>query len=403
MKLCEVADIVAGFAFPEVHQGRDNLPTPFIKVSDFARAQESYIFSAVNTVDDGLLKLMRAKPYPPGTVIFPKVGGALLTNKRARLGVSATFDNNVMGLIPRTIDGDYLYWFMCQFDMAQLANTQALPSVRASDVAQIEIPVPSLCQQRQIAARLKAQLAEVETARQAAEAQVREADLLRRRVLQTSVDNTGGEGESAWGMSNFVRLGDCTTKIGSGQTPLGGYRAYTDNGIPLIRSQNVLMGSFTTEGLANIPTQIDEEMRGSRVARHDVLLNITGASIGRVCVVPDDICPANVNQHVCIIRCGEKLHPDYVMLVLSSPSFQSLIWRDQAGATRQALTKDMIENFRIPWVSLPKQRQIAARLKAQLAEADTLRAALSEQRRELDALPQRILAQAFDIKGVASS
>lgn len=194
---------------------------------------------------------------------------------------------------------------------------------------------------------------------------------------------------------SFVRLGDYTTKIGSGQTPSGGYRAYSPSGIPLIRSQNVLMGSFTTDGLAYISAQIDAEMSGTRVVKNDVLLNITGASIGRVCVVPDVICPANVNQHVCIIRCGDALYPGYVAAVLSSPSFQSMIWKDQAGATRQALTKDMIENFQIPWRPFEEQCQIAARVKAQLAEVETARQAAQVQLRDADALRTAIYREAF--------
>lgn len=193
----------------------------------------------------------------------------------------------------------------------------------------------------------------------------------------------------------FVRLGDFTSKIGSGQTPSGGYRAYSASGIPLIRSQNVLMGSFTTEGLAYISGQIDEEMRGTRVVRNDVLLNITGASIGRVCVVPDEICPANVNQHVCIIRCDEGLHPAYLAAVLASPTFQSLIWQDQAGATRQALTKDRIECFQIPWRPIDEQRQVAERLQAQLTEVETARHAAQVQSRDGALLCTKIVDAAF--------
>lgn len=196
-------------------------------------------------------------------------------------------------------------------------------------------------------------------------------------------------------MTSFVRLGDYATKIGSGQTPFGGYRAYAASGIPFIRSQNVLMGTFTTVGLAYISPQIDDGMRGSRVERNDVLLNITGASIGRVCVVPTDLCPANVNQHVCIIRCNESLHPEYVATMLSSPDFQKLIWQDQAGATRQALTKDAIEAFQIPWRSLGEQRRIATHLKAQLAEVEAARQAAQAQVRDAGLLRTKIVDAAF--------
>jgi type I restriction enzyme, S subunit len=196
-------------------------------------------------------------------------------------------------------------------------------------------------------------------------------------------------------MSGFMRLGDQSTKIGSGQTPAGGYRSYVPNGIPLIRSQNVLMGDFSSKGLAYISKDIDDSMAGSRVLPGDVLLNITGASIGRVCVVPDEICPANVNQHVCIIRCADSLNPDFVAIMLASPKFQAFIWDIQAGGTRQALTKQMIENFEIPWHKVEKQRQIAARLKAQLAEVETARQAAQAQLNDTRLLRSRMLKAFF--------
>ncbi|OOG57882.1 hypothetical protein B0E48_06360 [Rhodanobacter sp. C03] len=156
------------------------------------------------------------------------------------------------------------------------------------------------------------------------------------------------------------------------------------------------MGSFSKEGLVYISAKIDEEMRGSKVDRNDVLLNITGASIGRVCLVPDEVCPANVNQHVCIIRCDESLYPGYVEAVLSTPSFQSLIWQDQAGATRQALTKEMVENFQIPWKPIEQQRRIADGLQAELSEVATARKAAQGQLRDVALLRKRVMRQAFD-------
>jgi len=187
------------------------------------------------------------------------------------------------------------------------------------------------------------------------------------------------------------RLGDLASKIGSGQTPSGRYRAYLNTGIPLIRSQNVLMGSFTSDGLAFISEKTDAEMAGSRVQAGDVLLNITGASIGRVCVVPVEYCPANVNQHVCIIRCGDALIPEYLAALLASPDFQSLIAELEAGGTRQALTKSMIENFTIPVPAIEMQANIAAKLKAQLSEAEIAHSAAMMQLREVAALTNSII------------
>eukprot|EP00456_Euglypha_rotunda_P070592 TRINITY_DN6270_c0_g1_i16.p1 TRINITY_DN6270_c0_g1~~TRINITY_DN6270_c0_g1_i16.p1 ORF type:complete len:397 (+),score=51.73 TRINITY_DN6270_c0_g1_i16:143-1333(+) len=194
-------------------------------------------------------------------------------------------------------------------------------------------------------------------------------------------------------MNRLIRLGDHTSKIGSGQTPRGGHHSYASKGIPLIRSQNVLMGAFTYEGLAFISDAIDHEMEGSRVQQGDVLLNITGASIGRVCVVPDEVCPANVNQHVCIIRCTESLLPDYLAAVLASRELQDKIWESQAGGTRQALTKQIVEDFVIPWRPITEQRRITSRLKSEQAEVEIAHQAAHKQAQDIALLRVRLLRE----------
>jgi type I restriction enzyme S subunit len=177
----------------------------------------------------------------------------------------------------------------------------------------------------------------------------------------------------------WVRLGDHALKIGSGVTPRGGHEAYVSSGIPLIRSQNVHHHKFVRKGLAFITPEQDEDMQGSRVQPQDILLNITGASIGRVCIVPDDICPANVNQHVSIIRLDGTIDPIFLALYISNPEFQKHILNLEAGATRQALTKLLIENFRIPLPRLSEQKRISRILNEQLEEIQQARAAAEAQ------------------------
>ena len=199
-------------------------------------------------------------------------------------------------------------------------------------------------------------------------------------------------------MTRFSKLGELATKIGSGQTPRGGYRAYVPNGIPLIRSQNVLMGSFSSEGLVFISEKTDVKMANSRVEANDVLLNITGASIGRVCIAPERMCPANVNQHVCIIRCSSELNPQYLAGLLASSKFQNIIRELESGGTRQALTKAMIEAFEIPVPDIGRQQEIARRFRSQINEAETARSAARTQLSEVSALTNAIIFES--IRGV---
>lgn len=162
----------------------------------------------------------------------------------------------------------------------------------------------------------------------------------------------------------LVRLGDHVHKVGSGLTPLGGEMAYKKNGVPLIRSQNVHLNRFAYYGLVYISPEQDSSMKNSRVEAGDVLLNITGASIGRVCVVPSSLCPANVNQHVCIIRSDGTFDPSFLAFYISSPQFQHFIGSSQSGATRQALTKEMIEDFPVPLLPRDEQHRIVQLLKS---------------------------------------
>ena len=145
-----------------------------------------------------------------------------------------------------------------------------------------------------------------------------------------------------------MMLGDVCTKIGSGATPRGGKEAYVRDGpYALIRSQNVHNTGFSHDGLALISKEQAEALKNVEVRHDDVLLNITGDSVARVCQVDPLVLPARVNQHVAIIRPDpRKLDPEYLRYYLASPDGQTTLLRwASSGGTRNALTKKMIESF----------------------------------------------------------
>ena len=167
VKLGDVCEVVNGYGFGTKYQGHEDLRYPFIKVSDMnSEGSEKVVSYSANTVDEEILKALKAKTYPVGTIIFPKVGGALLTNKKRILGVESTFDNNVMGLIAKTVETEWLYLFMLTIDLASLSNTTALPSIRKSIVEQISFPLPPLEEQKRIAAKLNEQNAAASLAKE---------------------------------------------------------------------------------------------------------------------------------------------------------------------------------------------------------------------------------------------
>lgn len=183
----------------------------------------------------------------------------------------------------------------------------------------------------------------------------------------------------------YVKLGEQCSKIGSGATPKGGSSVYIDSGVSLIRSQNVYNLHFSYSGLAHICDSAANKLKSVTVKKDDVLLNITGDSVARTCVVPDNVLPARVNQHVAIVRPNNDVDSRYLNYYLASPAMQGYLLNiASTGASRNAITKAMIEKLIIPIPTLPIQRRIASILSAydNLIENNNRRIRLLEQMAE---------------------
>lgn len=158
----------------------------------------------------------------------------------------------------------------------------------------------------------------------------------------------------------MAKFKDICTKIGSGATPKGGKEAYCEDGISLIRSQNVLDFAFSAGGLAYINELQAEKLKNVIVEEDDVLLNLTGDSVARACIVHKKYLPARVNQHVCIIRAdSSKAIPSYLLYYLQLNK-EYLLQLASGGATRNALTKDMINNLELELPTIKEQQKVVA-------------------------------------------
>lgn len=188
-----------------------------------------------------------------------------------------------------------------------------------------------------------------------------------------------GEVPAHW---RVARLRTLATKFGSGVTPRGGAQGYVEDGIPLLRSQNIHFDGLRLENVARIPLPVHEEMSGSHVHPQDVLLNITGASLGRVCSVPDECGEMNVNQHVCIIRPKRALvQSTYLAMVLGTPSAQDELDNLQNGASREGLPLRAIKGLAIPVPPIEDQEAIQS---AVLLQTSTLRQAIRKAQSEIE-------------------
>ncbi|WP_340156159.1 restriction endonuclease subunit S [uncultured Winogradskyella sp.] len=161
--------------------------------------------------------------------------------------------------------------------------------------------------------------------------------------------------EGEWEKKKF---GDIAIKVGSGSTPRGGVEVYQNFGIPFIRSQNVVNDRLVLDETC-ISEEINSKMKGSIVKPKDILLNITGGSIGRSCIVPEDFTIGNVNQHVCIIRLNKNNSPKFIQSFISSYKGQKLITQGQTGSGREGLNFQSIRLFNTHIPKLAEQQKIA--------------------------------------------
>lgn len=200
------------------------------------------------------------------------------------------------------------------------------------------------------------------------------------------------ESPASWTWTN---IGTISIFIGSGITPRGGKKIYVKDGIPFIRSQNVYPDGLHLENVAHITPELHAKMKRTHVKSGDVLLNITGASIGRCTYVPENFGPANVNQHVCIIRTGGWILPQYLSSFLNSELGQSQIFSAQSGVTREGLNYTQLRALRVPLAPIEEQERIITRIRELFLLAEEAEKTLENARKRAKAIDQSILAKAF--------
>ena len=233
-------------------------------------------------------------------------------------------------------------WFMrSEFDRE--ASFIAVGGVRGSmpweDFSKLKLPVPSLEEQKEIVSSYRTITERIALKKQINDNLVASLTAIYKELF--------AEAETKFEKAPLQKL---CSKIGSGATPKGGKAAYFDEGISLIRSTNVFDFRFEYSDLAHINDEQANALSNVIVEPNDVLFNITGVSVARCCMVPNNVLPARVNQHVMIVRpIKGELMSYYIMFTLCSPDNKAkLLGIGQSGSTREAINKQELESFEIP-------------------------------------------------------
>ena len=389
VRLEEIADMRGGASFPKAYQGNTEGKYPFYKVSDMnIEGNETLMQASNNWVEEDTVEILRAKLFSKDTVIFPKVGAAVHTNKKRLLSCDSLVDNNVMGVTIRDcnlcIPYYLLYWFE-SVDLGGFSNPGPLPSITVTTVKNAKIPLPPLPEQRAIAHILQ-------TIQEAKATRQRELILERERkaALMDYLFSYGTKGEprkqteigeipESW---EVVELGDYSELITKGSSPKWQGFDYCDEGIYFVRSQNVGLGRLELNEIAYLPEGFNKKEKKSILQKNDLLINIVGASIGRTAVADDIVEGGNVNQAVAIARLKQEVEPFFVMTFLLTLGGQVQLHKQKKDIARANLSLQDIKSLLIPLPPVSTQTEIVEILQA----CDTKIAALEQEAERLDEL-----------------
>lgn len=288
----------------------------------------------------------REKPYI--AVVKDGAGIGRTTLHPAKSSVIGTMQY----LLPKeNVLSEYLFYVVSYMHLEKYFTGATIPHIYFKDYKNEEFNLASLDKQAEIVDILG-------KCEKIIEARTRELQLLDNLIKARFVEMFGDpvQNTEGWDTDTCKNL---TSKIGSGATPKGGRESYGTEGISLIRSMNVYNNRFEYRDLAYITDEQADKLSNVTIEEKDVLLNITGASVARCCLVPEELIPARVNQHVAIIRCKDRLLPEFLCNIFTEDSYQRLLWNiaTSGGATREAITKQQIEDLVliVPPIELQQQ------------------------------------------------
>ncbi len=321
--------------------------------TDFSRnGRSAEIFDSERKITNVGLSTSAATLLPKNTVIMASratIGAVRIA------GTELTTNQGFISFVcdERVLHNRFLYYVITGFlgeYFAEIAPGTTFSEISRGKAKREPIAFPPTPEQQRIAAYLDVSCAAIDAAVAAKCRQLETLDALRKSIIHAFFADHGGVIEE--------RVKDVAAKITSGVTPEGGAAGYLDSGIPLLRSQNVHFDGLRLDDVAYISAETHAGMSGSQVKSRDVLLNITGASIGRCTFVPDGFGEGNVNQHVCIIRPGPCADHRFLATFLSSPMGQDQILSTFTGASRQGLSHSDLGLIRMPFPKINVQREI---------------------------------------------
>ena len=380
VKLGDVSGIKNGYAFDSGRFSNDT-GFPLIRIRDLKTDDPSVFFQG-DYSDEYLVN--------PGELLIG-MDGEFRCYRWA--GPIALQNQRVCRLLPNMslIDPDFLYYSINDYLVA-IENQTAFTTVKhisSRQIQNINLPLPPLEEQKRIAAVLNEQMAAVDKAKKAAEERLAAAKALPDAYLREVFE---GEEAKEWPVG---KLSELSSRITKGESPGWQGYGYQSDGVRYIKSENVGSGKFLDEPRTFISDAFDEKLIRSSLKPGDVLMNITGASIGRACVVSNNLGRANVSQNVAVVTTDDNLSPSYLLAFIMSPEHQLRIKATEKATARPSISLTDIGNYRIPLPRPDEQNQIVSELEDKLAAVKLAEESIQQELETIEAMPAALLRKAF--------
>lgn len=361
--LGELCTFSGGSAFKEKYQGKSSGRFPFIKVSDMNLiGNERFIRNAKHWIDESIRVEAKVKLFPPSSVVFAKVGAALLLNRRRILVRSTAIDNNMMAAIPNSNDNHFLYYFLQEVDLGRIVQGGAVPSVNQAQMEDMPALIPPLPEQQKIATILSSVDDVIEKTR----AQIDKLKDLKTGMMQELLtkgightefkDSPVGRIPASWKVKPLEELVKPNKKITYGIVQAG---PHCEGGIPYIRVSDMTQRALGLNGMLRTSLEIAKKYNRSAVSAGDIVYALRGM-IGHVHIVPVELDGANLTQGTARVSPTDRVSPRYCLWAMKSPYVQHQNELEAKGSTFREVTLASLRKIEIALPPLVEQTKIAS-------------------------------------------
>ena len=384
-KLNDICDISGGYAFKSTIF-KDN-GIPIIRIGDISD-------NKINISETTVYINENIEKYKNFIISKGDILIALSGATTGKFGIynydePSLLNQRVAKLFPKKdVLNKYLYHYMnkLQDTIYNKALGCAQPNISPKEIGELEIYLPNINEQKAIVEVLDKSQKLMDKRKQQIEA-------LDELVKSKFIEMFGDPVSDSKGWKKVI-CKDISLKIGSGATPSGGNSSYKEEGISLIRSMNVHNNKFVYKDLAFIDDEQAKKLKNVIIEENDILLNITGASVARCCIVPSEIIPARVNQHVSIVRTKQDIIiPVFLCYQFTNDTYQRMLWNiaTSGGATREAITKQQVENLEVIVPPIELQNKFADFVK----QVDKLKFEMEKSLKKLEDNFNSLMQKAF--------